>query len=51
MGRLTAGMTVRIIGTSDVGALVLVREATQTCVIKLTRDGALKKNVLLECGW
>jgi hypothetical protein len=41
-------MTVRIVGTSDVGALVLVREATQMCVIKLTRDGALKKNVPLD---
>ncbi|TMW64474.1 hypothetical protein Poli38472_011354 [Pythium oligandrum] len=44
---LTTGMLVRILGTSDVGTLFQIREATKTCVIKLT-NGTLKKNVPLD---
>jgi hypothetical protein len=44
---LQTGMNVRIRGTKDVGQLIQVRQATNTCVIKLN-SGELRKNVPVE---
>lgn len=43
---LKTGMLVGIVGSSDLGVLIQIREASQTCVIKLN-NGTLKKNVPL----
>ncbi|POM62517.1 LOW QUALITY PROTEIN: hypothetical protein PHPALM_28322 [Phytophthora palmivora] len=44
---LKTGMLVGIVGTEDIGVLIQIRSASNTCVIKLN-NGTLKKNVPLE---
>lgn len=43
---LKTGMLVGVVGTDEIGVLIQIREASQTCVIKLN-NGTLKKNVPL----
>lgn len=46
--QIVAGSFVQLLTSRETGNVVQVRETSKTCVVKMTHDGSLRKNVLLN---